>query len=46
MCIHISKLDNGVGNEEILVMHNAKWYKVFYALCNAKELERAMESHQ
>ena len=27
-------------------MHNAKWYKVCYVLCNAQKVERTRESQQ
>ena len=37
---HISRLDDGLGIEETLRLHNAKWHKACYVMCNKAKVDR------
>ena len=41
LCITISRLDDGTGIEETLKLHNAKWHKTCYVMCNKTKVDRA-----
>ena len=40
LSIHISRLDDGIGIEETLRLHNAKWHKACYVTCNKAKVHR------
>ena len=39
--INISRLDDGDGMEQTLILHKAMWHKACYVWCNATKVERA-----
>ena len=40
LSITISRLDDGTSIEETLKLHNAKWHKTCYVMCNKTKLDR------
>ena len=40
MSIDITRLDDGIGIERTLKLHNAKWHKSCYVSCNKTKVDR------